>query len=283
MYRRLRLSASRQYQAALSRKRQDIVDEPMTIAKLRSPIVLVHGLFGFQRLELAGATIASYFRGIPELLQPAGNRVLIPALPPTGGVDARAKALKDYISAHAGTEPVHIIAHSMGGLDSRYMISQLDMAPRVLTLTTLGTPHRGTSFADWGVSRLERIIKPFLEVVGMPTQAFYDLTRPRCAEFNDKVKDAPNVRYFSVAGKHDGHFAHLEWLLPFGIIHKEEGDNDGLVSVASATYGEHCEIWDDDHHGLINWYHPVKHMRGILRDPAERYGAILRRLADMGY
>ena len=255
----------------------------MTIPKLRSPIILVHGLLGFRRLELAGATIASYFPGIPALMEAAANRVLIPALPPTGGVEVRANALKDFITQQVGTEPVHLIAHSMGGLDSRYMISRLEMAERVLTLTTLGTPHRGTSFADWGVSRFERIVKPVLDTLGMPTEAFFDLTRERCRLFNEAVKDAANVRYFSVAGKHDGHFLHLEWLLPHRIILNEEGENDGLVSVVSATYGEHCDIWDDDHHGMINWYHPVKHYRGTLRDPAQRYGSILRRLADLGY
>jgi triacylglycerol lipase len=255
----------------------------MTIPKLRSPVVLVHGLLGFNRLELGGATFANYFRGIPELIEVAGNRVLIPALSPTESVETRAKQLKDFITQHVGNEPVHLVAHSMGGLDSRYMISRLDMGERVLTLTTLGTPHRGTSFADWGVSTLARIVKPLLDTIGMPTQAFYDLTRARCKAFNEAVPDAAKVRYFSVAGKHDGHFLHLEYLLPYQIILKEEGDNDGLVSVTSATYGEHCDIWDDDHHGMINWYHPVKHYRGILRDPAERYGAILRRLADLGY
>jgi triacylglycerol lipase len=241
----------------------------MAIPKLRSPVVLVHGLMGFSRLQLGGATFANYFRGIPELIEVAGNKVLIPALSPTESVDMRAKQLKDFITAHVGNEPVHVVAHSMGGLDSRFMISRLDMAERVLTLTTLGTPHRGTSFADWGVNRFARIVKPFLDTIGMPTQAFYDLTRERCKAFNEAVKDAANV--------------HLEWLLPYQIILREEGDNDGLVSVASANYGEHCDIWEDDHHGMINWYHPVKHYRGLLRDPAERYGAILRRLADLGY
>lgn len=255
----------------------------MTIPKLRCPIVLVHGLLGFHRLAFAGATLARYFRGIPELLEASGNRVLIPALPPTGGVDTRAKALKDFITLHAGNEPVHIIAHSMGGLDARFMISRLGMAERVLTLTTLGTPHRGTSFADWGVHRFERIVKPLLDTIGMPTQAFYDLTRARCQQFNNTVRDAVNVRYFSVAGKHDGHFLQVEWLVPYRIISEAEGENDGLVSVASATYGEHCDIWDADHHGMINWYHPIKQMRGIVFDPAQRYGAILCRLADLGY
>ena len=78
-------------------------------------------------IAVAGATLVNYFPGIPEILAAAGNRVFIPALTPTGGVADRAKQLKDYIVQHSPGEPVHIIAHSMGGLDARYMISCLDM------------------------------------------------------------------------------------------------------------------------------------------------------------
>ena len=255
----------------------------MSIPTLRSPIVLVHGLLGFSCLELAGAKFANYFRGIPELLAPTGNRVLTPALPLTGSVEDRAKRLKDAITEHVGTEPVHIIAHSMGGLDARYMISRLDMGSRVLTLTTLGTPHRGSSFADWGVNRFERIVKPFLDTIGMPTQAFYDLTRARCKAFNDTVKDVDTVRYFSIAGKHDGHILHLEWLLPYQIVLKEEGENDGLVSVASATYGEHCDVWQGDHLSLVNRLNPISLSRGLCQERSPRYAALLRRLADEGF
>ncbi len=255
----------------------------MLIPKLRSPIVLVHGLFGFNRIEVAGTTLASYFSNIPQLLTAAGNRVFVPALSPTGGVVERAKQLKAFILEHSPGEPVHLIAHSMGGLDSRYMISHLEMSHMVLTLTTVGTPHRGTSFADWGVRRFERVVRPLLETVGMPHQAFYDLTRASCKTFNDTTPDALTVKYFSVSGKHDGHFLHPEWLLPFGIVSKEEGDNDGIVSITSAQYGEYHETWEGDHLALVNWPNIVHHYRGTKRDPAPRYGSLLRRLADLGY
>src|SRR2546421_448283 len=120
------------------------------IPKLRAPIVLVHGLFGFNRVRVAGLTVANYFPGIVDSLEAAGNRVLLPWLSPTGGIAVRARQLKDFIDTHSPGEPVHIMAHSMGGLDARHMISALGMEKHVLTLTTLGTPHRGTSFADWG-------------------------------------------------------------------------------------------------------------------------------------
>ena len=255
----------------------------MIIPKLRAPIVLVHGLFGFDRLHIAGTTLANYFPGIRELLQAPGNQVLTPFLTPTGGVAERAQQLKDFLLKNAPNETVHLMAHSMGGLDSRYMISCLGMADHVLTLTTIGTPHQGSSFADWGVSRLARIVRPALEMIGLPHEAFYDLTRERCKAFNEKVIDVPGVRYFSVAGRHDGHFLHPEWLLPYGIVKKAEGDNDGIVSVESAKYGEQFDLWEGDHLSLVNWFNPVAQYRGASHDPAPRYGGLARRLADLGF
>jgi triacylglycerol lipase len=255
----------------------------MIIPKLRAPIVLVHGLLGFDKIDALGTTLVNYFPGIPELMTAAGNRVLIPFLAPTGGVAERAAQLKDFILKNSPQEPVHLFAHSMGGLDSRYMIARLDMADKVLTLTTIGTPHRGTSFADWGVDRFERIVKPILDTIGMPYQAFYDLRRANCKTFNEQVKDAPSVRYFSVAGQHDGHLLLPEWLLPHSIVKRHEGDNDGIVSIASATYGETVDVWEGDHLRLVNWFHPIIHYGGSWKDPGPRYGALLRRLADLGY
>ena len=113
----------------------------MIIPKLKAPIVLVPGLFGVNHIRVGGMTLFEYFAGIPELLSRAGNRVLSPALNPVGGVAERAQQLKEFIDREAGGDDVHILAHSMGGLDARYMISRLDMSKRVISLTTLGTPH----------------------------------------------------------------------------------------------------------------------------------------------
>src|SRR5262249_26834612 len=126
------------------------------------------------------------------------------------------------------------------------MISRLSMAGRVLTLTTIATPHRGTAFADWGIQRLERVVKPVLDWLTIPHQAFYDLTTAKCREFNDQVPDAPGIRYFSVAGRHEDLFA-WEWSLPHQIVFMAEGPNDGVVSIASASYGESTEVWEGDH------------------------------------
>ncbi|MBI3407492.1 MAG: hypothetical protein HY040_03940 [Planctomycetes bacterium] len=253
------------------------------LPKIRTPIVLVHGLLGFDRLKVAGLTVANYFPGIVESLQAAGNRVLIPTLSPTGGVADRARQLKTFLDLESPAEPVHLLAHSMGGLDARYMISKLGMADRVLTLTTLGTPHRGSAFADWGLERLERLVRPVFDFLSIPSQAFYDLTTANCKKFNHEVPDVPGVRYFSVAARHDGSFMNPEWLLPYNIVYQAEGPNDGVVSVASASYGERIEVWDGDHFTLVNWLNPFNLIRSRWRNPEPKYAPLLARLRDEGF
>ena len=62
---------------------------------------------------------------------------------------------------------IHIIAHSMGGLDSRYMISKLGMADRVLSLTTISTPHHGSPIADITVARASPALNVFMDHLGI--------------------------------------------------------------------------------------------------------------------
>src|SRR4051812_15186044 len=118
------------------------------VPRLRNPVVLAHGIMGYDRIRLAGVVVKDYFPGIGEKLQAAGNRVLRPRTSATASVKQRASELLADIDRAAPHEPVHIIAHSMGGLDARYLISKLAPAGRVLSLTTVGTPHRGSAFAD---------------------------------------------------------------------------------------------------------------------------------------
>ena len=260
-----------------------IVHSSRAVPRLRAPIVLVHGLFGFDRLKIGGWTLASYFPGIPEFLASAGNWVKVASVSPTGSIAQRAGQLRALLDQQLPGEAVHILGHSMGGLDARYMISRLGMADRVLTLTTIGTPHRGSPFADWCIGRLERVVKPILDLCNLPYQAFYDLTTTQCRKFNELVPDSPRVRYFSVAGQHTGDWRSPHWQLSHQIVFRREGSNDGVVSVASATYGESHEIWEGDHLSLVNWLDPVAQIRGLTQDRTPQYAAIVQRLKDEGF
>ena len=110
--------------------------------------------------------MVDYFPGICERLEAAGNRVFVPCVSPTSAVADRARDLKRFIEQNVPTGPLHLVGHSMGGLDARYMITKLGMDSRVRSLTTIGTPHRGTAFADWGIRHFGSVLTPFLGLAG---------------------------------------------------------------------------------------------------------------------
>ena len=214
-------------------------------------------------------------------LRESGNVVVQARVSPTGGIALRAGQLRSAIDRLSASEPVHILAHSMGGLDARYMISHLGMANRVLSLTTLGTPHRGSPFADWGKRRLMRLVAPVFDHFGLSREAFDDVTVESCRVFNERTPNAPGVRYFSVAGQIPHGQMRATWRLSEPVIHRAEGPNDGMVSVTSASWGESSEVWEGDHLSLVNWPRPfVPHERN---DRLPRYAGLLGRLRDEGY
>jgi triacylglycerol lipase len=253
----------------------------MRMPRLRAPIVLIHGLFGFDRMRMGPWVLTHYFHGVPEAMREAGNRVLVARLSPTGGIATRAEQLEQFLEREAPAEAVHLFGHSMGGLDARYLISRRGWADRVLSLTTLGTPHRGSPFADWALARLGRLVRPLFDFLALPRAAFDDLTVAACRRFNEETPDAPGVRYFSVAGRHESHWLNRTWEFTARVVRRAEGPNDGVVSLASARWGESCEVWEGDHMNLINW--PQPWVPAPRRNRIPSYAALLGRLADEGF
>ena len=148
------------------------------------------------------------------------------------------REVETALSLRPEQSKVHIIAHSMGGLDARYMIAKLGMENKVASLTTIGTPHLGTSFADWGMENEgDEILKVLDNVLNL--DGFSDLTTAACTAFNDSVRTleaANSVFYqtYSAVEEQKKVFAPLQ--LSWQIIHDAEGENDGLVSRKSQQW-----------------------------------------------
>jgi triacylglycerol lipase len=221
--------------------------------RLQAPIVLAHGLFGFNQIGLGRLTFASYFRGIPEWLRAAGNRVLVTKVPPIAGIEARARRLGEQVAAAFPDEPVHLIGHSMGGLDARLLASDPAWAGRVLSLTTIGTPHLGSSIADFAQLRAGRIYR-LLAKLGIDHRGFLDVTRRNAREFHKSVVTPEGLPCFSIAGNPT--IDDVCWPLQrlYLALTELEGPNDGLVSVESAlAFGTPQPLWGVDHFRQVNW------------------------------
>jgi triacylglycerol lipase len=184
--------------------------------------------------------------------------VITASVPPSGSIEERAFKLGQDIASKADGKSVNIIAHSMGGLDARYMISRLHPENvEVLSLTTIASPHRGSSFADFCFEeigdRLPHFYK-FFDRIGVSTGAFNQLTRKfMIEEFNPKTPNVKGVRYFSYGATVQPSYWSA-FYRPQKIVQKLEGPNDGLVSVESAKWGKYKgTLVDVSHLDLINW------------------------------
>lgn len=68
----------------------------------------------------------------------------------TGSIASRAENLDRLLQEKARGRGVNLMAHSMGGLDCRHLITHVQPSEYIpLSLTTISTPHRGSPFMDW--------------------------------------------------------------------------------------------------------------------------------------
>ena len=109
------------------------------------PIVLVHGMFGFD--ELLG--VVDYWYKIPADLERGGARVFVARVSPLDATAVRGEQLLaqvEEIVAITGSEKVHLFGHSHGAPTSRYVAGvRPDL---VASVTSIGGVNRGSKVAD---------------------------------------------------------------------------------------------------------------------------------------
>ncbi len=214
----------------------------------RHPLVFCHGMLAMTMLRMRLPKDCNSFCNLRPFLRERGVEALFPNVEPTGGVAERAEQLRDQVRRWTD-EPVNLIAHSMGGLDARFLISRLGFADRVRSLTTIATPHRGSALADWFCEHAHSGLPLLLtlKAVGVNVDGFTDCRPSRCLDFNARTPDAPGVRYFSytaaVAPPRITPVLRRAW----NILTPLEGPNDGIVSVSSARWGENLGTLGVDH------------------------------------
>src|SRR5581483_92112 len=230
-------------------------------------IVLVHGILGFTKV-----LGVEYFQGVAERLQGQGHRIFVPQLDPTQGIIIRGNQLRDQIAsawANKTLDPnqkTHIIAHSLRGLDSRYILSPANpnrLSVPVRSLTTIGTPHLGSPVADLLDKPAD--LSPFphlpfglgnplddaLGVLHISLNGMRSVTTASCQNFNTTYRDNPGVAYFSIAG--GGRAKFPETSAAFLLFHKYISaltgqPNDGMVPVPSAKWAAFdAQTWSTDH------------------------------------
>lgn len=240
-------------------------------------IVLMHGFGAFMHL-FASRSI----RPMIEALSTSGHRLHAPMVQPYNRVPERAEQWMHHLSAirSAGSSRIHLIGFSSGGLDARYLITHLGGYEFVASLTTISTPHRGSSLADYVLERPASVrgrVLGFADWMGGrlhgsevsdSRRAVEELTTSYMIDtFNPHTPDHPDVSYTSWAGR-AGVGTEVPILpplrIPNRIVFDREGPNDGIVSVLSATGSGFRGTIDADHARQIG----IRAFNGTFDAPA---------------
>lgn len=214
--------------------------------KMKYPLLLVHGM-GFRDYEHIG-----YWGRIPKALEQLGCRVYYGGQDSSGTIETNGRHLAkriDEILEETGSEKVNILAHSKGGLDSRYAISTLGMGDKVASLTTMATPHHGSetvdkllSFPDWMVRFVGWCADIWFHVMGDhhpdTYRVFHCFTTREAAEFNANNPDHPDIYYQSYAFVMKNPLSDFLMWLPNTVVGWVEGPNDGLLPPDAVKWGE---------------------------------------------
>ena len=278
-------------------------------AKTRYPIVLVHGLFGFD--SFLGL---DYFYGIPGALTQDGARVFVAQVSAANSTEVRGEQLLAQVKtimAITGASKVNLIGHSHGGPTIRYVAG---VAPQlVASVTSIGGVNKGSRVADilrgivpagtLSETLVNNAAKAFVALINlgsggtslpqMPTAALDALTTVKTQDFNRRFPQAlpsgcgsgpelvNGVRYYSWAGTmpvtnvldvSDGALGILS--LVFGEA------NDGLVSACSSRLGTHLGDYRQNHLDEVNQVLGLRDW--FSADPVTLYRQHANRLKQMG-
>lgn len=267
--------------------------------KLKYPILLVHGMGFRDRKYLC------YWGRIPKKLEAMGCRVFYGNQDSNASIETNgihiAKRI-DEILRETGAKKVNIIAHSKGGLDSRYAISSLKSGGKVASLTTISTPHHGSKTMDMIMKFPGFLVKfscacadLWFRILGDKKPDTYKVlcsfTTCESEKFNKVNPDFKEVYYQSFAFVMKKPSSDMSLWFSNAFINRIEGENDGLVTPDSAKWGEfrgvftgvgrrgisHCDEVDMRRRPLAK-----KEGNGV-RDILDLYADIARGLIEKGY
>ncbi|ALU45169.1 esterase/lipase family protein [Pseudoalteromonas rubra] len=279
--------------------------------ELEYPVVLVHGLFGFD--NLLGV---DYFYRVPSVIRQEGGNVYVAEVSSAHNSELRGEQLLEQIAlirALTGKDKVNLIGHSQGAQTIRYVAS---VKPQwVASVTSIGGVNWGSRFADvvrGGVDQgsfselflasLANGLAGLIDLLsGKPTapkdalEALSALTTEGTIAFNQKYPEgvpaqycgqgdtlaSNGVYYFSWSGSRA--WTNLldpadNALLLFSGVFDEA--NDGLVSACSSNLG--YVIGNDfkmNHLDQVNQTIGIHHL--FETDPLTVYRQHIRRLKGL--
>ena len=264
------------------------------------PILMLHGV-GFRDLKWP-----LYWGRIPAALTALGAQLCYGQQDCWARVEVNAGTIRARIRQileETGAEKLNIIANSKGGLEARMAASSLVIGGSIASITTIGTPHRGSKTIDRLLKAPDSLfntaafaVDNWIGLIGDTRPDFYavcrDFSTEYAARFNRENPDVPGVYYQSFAGVMKNPLSDVNLSTAQAVVKLMEGDNDGLVSVESARWGERFTLLTGRTNRGVSHYDEIDFRRAPLAgkgrgegvtDICEVYRDIVTDLAKRGF
>jgi len=281
-----------------------------TYTQTRHPIVLAHGLFGFDAIGPL-----DYWWGIPSALRNGGAKVYVTQQSATHASEERGEQLLAELrrlKAAYGHQKFNLIGHSHGGHTIRYVAG---VAPElVASVTSVGSPHAGSPVADDVAAALDgtgstAVAGKLVDALAGLVSVLSGTTRPQNSEAamrslttqgsatfsqrfpagqpsepcGDGMAVVNNVRYYSVGGT--GVVTNLldpsDAALAITSLSFKGAANDGLVGRCSSRWG--VVLRDNYPWNHLDEINQAFGLRGIFTpDPVAFYRTHANRLKQAG-
>ncbi len=238
--------ARREFYLERAKAELDLVRKENEICRTKYPVLMVHGIF-FRDWQMF-----DYWGRIPPELRRNGAEIYYGKQQSSQSIAASAEEVHHQIHAileKTGAEKINIIAHSKGGLDSRYAIAKLGDAPYVASLTTISTPHHGCDWVDTVLKKIpvsvqqwiDRRYRKIFQALGDTSPEFlagvYDLTAEHSKIFNKECPVPEEIFcqcYMSEMRSANSAPFPLKFSYLCVKLFGKEPENDGLVPISSA-------------------------------------------------
>ncbi|MDF0604887.1 triacylglycerol lipase [Neisseriaceae bacterium TC5R-5] len=258
-----------------------VLAAPVNDAQTRYPIVLVHGLFGYNSLDGV-----DYFYQIPADLRKSGAQVFVTQVSAANSTEVRGEQLLlqvKNILAITGATKVNLIGHSHGAPTARYVAG---VSPNLIaSVTSVAGANQGSAVADivlrlappgsLSEAILSKIATAYADLVGgsalpnQPVNALNSLTTTGAVTFNKKFpqglptsacqmgsQQVNGIRYYSWSGAST--ITNLLDIksLPFGVLGPlafGSKASDGLLEKCSTNLGMVIRNnYDMNHMNVVN-------------------------------
>lgn len=217
---------------------------------MKYPVLLVHGMGLNDNYKI------KYWGRIPEHLETLGCDVYLSGQDSNASIETNTQHIAkkvDEVLAATGAKKLNIIAHSKGGLESRYLVSSCGYADKIASITTLCTPHNGSKTVDALMKFPDSLIRcgcfcfdVFYKVLGDKNPDTYKVINafktPNAQKFNDENPDQKGIYYQSYACVMKNSWSDVLFWLPSLVVNHFEGENDGLLPPDAVKWGEDFSI-----------------------------------------